>query len=82
MTSFSWKKLCKSQMCNSKRPVEVITQKKFTDLRQATRRDNLTGYGVGCSLMSRPDEMTCDAPAMESEKFEARNNLRHFGPSL
>lgn len=26
--------------------MEIITQKKITDLRQATRRKNLRGYGV------------------------------------
>lgn len=46
MTSFSWEKLCKSQMFKSKKTHEVITQKKFNDFRQATRRNNLMGYGI------------------------------------
>lgn len=50
---------------------EVITQKKFTDFRQATRRNNLMGYGI-VFLMSKTNEMTCD------EKLETRNNLRPF----
>lgn len=33
-------------MFNSKRSEAVITEKKITDLRQATRRDNFMGYGV------------------------------------
>lgn len=59
-------------MFKSKRPVEVITQKKITDLTQAT--EEIISWVMEWLLFNNT---TWDTLAMESEKQEARNNVRH-----